>query len=309
MKLLAPVSSIESAKVVMKSGADNIYVGMVSDRFSNYSYNGRSIRNHFGQNIQVTEKELSEIVKIVHDFNGQVQFLANIPILHDDGNSTKNTDEYKRYIIQGIKQGVDKIVVGDICSIYAIRDLNINMPIVGSSYLEIQSIQGIRFLESLGLDQAILSYQVKLHEIEKIVKNTEMKIEVFGHGGCSFYVGSCNLFHNIGEDGDGGIAVGYPCRGQYHVSVNGEDKGNHRILDSFKMCSICQLNTLISANVEELKIVGRAIDLEFISSLVSVYRKAMNFAIEGQSLLEVREEIIPAWWQRLWCDGMKRCRQ
>ncbi len=313
MRLLAPAGNVQSAINVLNAGADDIYLGALSPYLYNYSFNGRSTYNDHGNRIQADYNELKEIVNIAHSKGASVNFLANIPFINNCDSDTDNYEKsiigmFEEYIESGLEAGIDTIVVGDLGALKILKRMQIKLPIVASSYFEAQNLYSVKFLEEMGVQRIILSYQVLLDEIINIINSTSLQIEVFGHGGCSFYVGSCNLFHDAGEGGKEGINVGYPCRGMYCVSIDGNMLERKRILDSFKICSFCQITRLIKAGVHMLKIVGRDLDLEFMTQVVQTYRRGIDLACNGEEPAAERSEILPVWWVKMWCDSGKRCR-
>lgn len=310
MKLLAPAGSLESAKTVIEAGANEIYIGAWPANLNNYSFSGRSVRSNSGRRIQAYYSELGDIVNFAHENNVLVNFLANIPFMNNDDSGLTHksiTELFDEYIDAGISAGVDSLIVGDLGVIYKLKSQKYKIPIIASSYLDTLNSFAIRFLEGLGIQQVILSYQISLCEIKKIAEKTSLRLEVFGHGKCSFHAGSCNLFHDGGEGGEDGIELGYPCRGMYTVSQNGIKICRNRFLDNFKFCSLCQIKDLIDSNIHALKIVGREVDLGFMSKVVETYRTAIDLVSEGRNIAYERDKFLPLWWKKMWCQTGKRC--
>lgn len=300
MKLMIPASTLEDAKELLKSGADDIYLGMQSDFFEQYSFNGRSKMAKSGKTVLPTFEELKKICLFVHLKGGNIYFLANTPFIN--GSFAKFKYEFLKYVDDGIRAGADYIILGDILSIQWVREKFPDINIAASSYLEVQNLQTLRFLETLGVKQAILSYQSTLDEIKEMCSKSKLQIEVFGHGGCSFYVGTCNMFHEMGES----VKIGYPCRAKYLLYYDNKFLGERRILDNFKMCSLCKIKELLSYNVHSLKIVGRDLPASYILEIVKIYRNAIQLCTE--SYQSVRGLDIPSWWKKSWCDVGNLCR-
>ena len=299
MRLLVPATTLNDAKLLLNSGADDIYVGTTSSLFNNYSFNGRACISKQGKHVLPTLDELKRICTYVHSKNGFVYFLANIPIV----NETSKTfyAHFMRYIEAGVTAGADYIVLGNITSIKWVKNMYPDVKIVASSYLEVQNILALKMIEEMGVSQVVLSYQSTLEEIHILTKNTTLKIEVFGHGGCSFYVGSCNMFHELGEK----IDIGYPCRATYSVINAGDCERVDRHLDCFKMCSLCKLKVLEDFGVYSLKIVGRDLHPDYILEIVKVYHRTLEMNRNGK---EFTNQILPKWWKKAWCNPGGLCR-
>lgn len=300
MRILAPASNLVDAIELIQNGADDIYVGAVSPIFNHYSFHGRSIISNSGKIVSPDMPEIKKICNFVHNNGGEVYFLGNTPFLYDgqeENNLLRN--EFIDYVEAGYKAGIDNIVLGDIGAIKLVRDTFPDLRIVVSSYLEVQNEYSLDMFQDMGVSQVILSYQNTLDEIRNLSAKSKIRIEVFGHGGCSFYVGSCNMFHEMGEQP---IHIGYPCRAMYHVTQNGKDYGTCRILDSFKMCSLCSLKELMDYKVNALKLVGRDLEAGYMLQLVRTYRNAINRISLGEELNSIRKD-LPVWWKKAWCEA------
>lgn len=300
MRILAPASNLADVKELIRVGAEDIYMGASSDVFSNYSYNGRSVRAKSGKLVSPPLEEIKEICDYVHMHSGQVYFLANTPFLYD-GQDDHNLicRGFINYIGKAYDYGIDSLVLGDIGAVRLVKETFPDLKIVASSYLEVQNELSLKLLEDMGVSQVILSYQSTLEEIKALSEISNMDIEVFGHGGCSFYVGSCNMFHEMGEEP---INIGYPCRALYHVTDKEQDYGRFRILDSFKMCSLCSLKDLMDCGVKALKLVGRDLNAGYMLQLVQIYRQAIDRIRQGEEAESICPD-LPLWWQKAWCEA------
>lgn len=301
MRLMVPASTLDDAKKLIEAGADDIYLGAASKMFHQYSFNGRSVTSKNGKRVLPDFEEIHEICSYLHMHNGNVYFLANIPIVN--GNDDTFRKEFLKYVREGIAVGADYIILGNLSTLTWVREEFESMKTVASSYLEVQNELTLKMLEELGVSQIVLSYQCSLDEIRDLCRISHAQIEVFGHGGCSFYVGTCNLFHEMGES----VRIGYPCRALYDVKYNNEECGRSRILDCFKMCSLCRLKELASYGVHSLKVVGRDLDAGYILDIVKVYSKVLHKYNNGENndlnLLDV-----PKWWRKTWCSSGRLCR-
>ncbi len=300
MKLMVPASTLKDAKDLLNNGADDIYLGMQTNFFHQYSFNGRAKTAKSGKMVLPSFEELKRICLYVHSRGGNIYFLANTPFVN--GGADKFKKEFLNHVHEGISAGADYIILGDILSIHWVRENFPDAKIAASSYLEVQNLETLRFLETLSVKQVILSYQSTLDEIKEICAKSKTQIEIFGHGGCSFYVGTCNMFHEMGEC----VKIGYPCRAKYQVYYGDTFLGEKRILDSFTMCSLCKIRELDSYNVHSLKIVGRDLPAPYILEIVKTYRRAIELCTgDLKSVLDVD---LPDWWKKSWCAAGNLCR-
>lgn len=301
MRLLVPASTLATAQELIRNGADDIYVGATSNLFNRYSFNGRATIAKNGKQVLPTVSELEEICSYIHSQDGCVYFLANTPIVN--GGSERFYKEFLQYVDDGINAGADYIILGDISTIEWVSKKYPKVKIVASSYLEVQNQLTLKMLEDMGVAQAILSYQSTLEEIQELCTVSNIQIEVFGHGGCSFYVGTCNMFHEMGET----VNIGYPCRALYEVKQEYKFFGEMRALDCFKMCSLCRLKELESFGVHSLKIVGRDLAANYILEIIKVYNSALQLSRSGKKITTAALD-LPVWWKKSWCSSGTLCR-
>lgn len=300
MRLMVPASTLSDAIDLINVGANDIYLGLESEWFNQYSFNGRAKISKNGKCILPSYKEFSQICNYVHKKGGYVYFLANTPMFNSGSKTFKM--EFLDYVYQGITAGADYIILGDLYAIQLVKEKYPHIKVAASSYLEAQNIETVHMLKSMGVAQVVLSYQSELNEIKTICKEGNMDIEVFGHGGCSFYVGTCNMFHEMGEK----VNIGYPCRAKYSVFLESQYFGETRILDGFKMCSLCKIKELISYNVHSLKIVGRDLPASYILEIVRVYSTVIHSCKKGEEI--DLQQILPLWWKKTWCETGTLCR-
>lgn len=302
MRLLVPSSTLQDTENLLEAGADDIYIGASTPFFNRYSFNGRSNYAKSGRQILPSTDKIADICRLVHSADGKVYFLANIPLVN--GKSAEFRREFMRYVDNGINAGADYIILGDLSAIQWVHRDYPTVKIAASSYLEAQNEWELSMLEQMGVSQAVLSYQCTLEDIRQLCAAGKVDIEVFGHGGCSFYVGSCNMFHEIGERH---INMGYPCRALYRVSCGQRVYGAVRALDCFKICSLCKLRELIAFGVHSLKIVGRDLNPEYILKVVKTYADVMRMVSAFPNACYEDYE-LPAWWKKSWCDAHNLCR-
>lgn len=308
MKLLVPVSSLESAEKQIKAGADEIYLGGETKAFSNLSFSGRGKYNPSMTKICLDSGELREIVQCAHENKVSVMYTANIPFLADDPDGTQVYEKsFLDYVEEGINAGVDSIVLADIGAILLLKEEGIKTHITASTFFETVNKNQIYFLKELGVNRVVLSYQVTMEEIEAMTEVENMELEVFGHYGCSFYDGYCNLKHFFGETSKSGIGV--PCQNCYKLVKGDEVISESHFLRFSLVCSVCSLLKLKSMGIYALKLVGRARNEDHNAEITSIYAEIlrrisdMDYACNDQDVYiqQLRNELLPRWWMQSIC--------
>jgi collagenase-like PrtC family protease len=207
MKVMSPVSSLNTARMQILAGADEIYVGLDHDTFQNVSFSGRGRFNNKGKKVSPSLDELKEIVKLSHEHNVIVNFAANTSHMSQSKDDSIEK-AYQEYVRAGIEAGVDQIIVGDMGNLMLLYEMKVNKPIVASVFLATFNIEAIRFWKTLGVTRVVLPHHVLLDEIKMIKENVDIEIEIFAGVGCSNIDGSCCFLHNCGENCD----LGIPCK-------------------------------------------------------------------------------------------------
>lgn len=309
MNLLTPASSMESVNYQIKSGANEIYIGMNSNIYKNYSFTGRGQVNDIKESIVPSLDDLNEIVKLAHKNNVSVNFAANTPLFSDAKYGVIDIEKsYIKYIYQGIECGVDNIIVGDIGLIYKLGKMNLPVNIHASTFFDTMNIAQLRFLKELGVKRSTLTYQISMNEIKELCKSGIMEIEVIGYMGCSFFNGSCNFIHNLGENSlEQNIEIGIPCKSLYNVNGNGINKESYPYLDAELGCALCSVYELIENGVDAIKIVGRDINHKKISKITTLFRKAIDLAnnTNNKEFNNLVKDLRYNWWKRIWCEKNK----
>ena len=276
MKLLAPVSDFASAVKQIEAGADEIYVGGSTKVFEGFSFNARPKRKGPHGVICPELWELKEIISYAHNCGVSVMFAANTPMLANDPEGTNDYEtEFLNYIEEGIEAGVDSIVVADLGAALLIRKRGIKTHMTASTTIETINIEQIKFFEELGFNRVVLSYLVTISEIEELTRLSPLEVEVFGHYGCSFYDGYCNLKHPP----DGalvGCDIGIPCMNTYCTVKDGRIEKKGQFLNAALACSICSLPRLKSAGVHSIKMVGREQDSDETSAMTRIYANVLK---------------------------------
>ncbi|RKW20899.1 hypothetical protein D8B46_08590 [Candidatus Gracilibacteria bacterium] len=157
------------------------------------SPNGR-----FAEHEQITDFEtLKQIVLEVHKHG--LELFINL-------NARYYTDEVfdliKKMVSEFEEIGIDGIICGNISILEYLKEINYKGKINISTIMSLYNTESIRFfLENYKINKIILSREITLKEIEKLVSSfPEVKFEVFGEGDfCRYNNGLCFAEHKYGE--------------------------------------------------------------------------------------------------------------
>ena len=179
-----------------------------------------------------------------------------------------------------------------------------------STQLNISNIEALRFYAQFA-DVVVLARELNMDQVAEIhrqiveqdirgPKGEPVRIEMFCHGAlCMAVSGKCYMsLHNANRSANRGECVQI-CRRSYTVTDN--ETGNQLEIDNKYIMSPKDLKTIrfidrmMQAGVRVFKIEGRARGPEYVYTVVSCYREAIQSAIDGT----LTEEKKDAWDARL----------
>ncbi|MBN2881326.1 U32 family peptidase [Candidatus Woesearchaeota archaeon] len=296
MKLLAPAGSWESLTAAINSGADAVYFG---SKLLNMRANAKNF-------------EISELVKVVsfcHSHNVEAYLTANTIIYQDE------LDVVTKLLKQAAKAKIDGIIAWDFSVLVKARELG--LPISISTQASVSNFESLKFFyDTFGVKCVVLARELSLDAIatikKKIVKaKLPVMIECFGHGAmCVAESGRCFLSqYTYGHSANRGDCL-QPCRRQYNVKDIETRKelqiDNHFILSPKDLCTIPIIDKLISSGIDMLKIEGRNRSPEYVATVVSAYREAIDACLNGtfdKSLVDKLVALVKTVYNRKFHTG------
>ncbi len=277
VELLAPVGSYEAMVAAVQNGADAIYLG-------GKSFGARQYANNFD------EKELIESVEYCHIRGVKVYVTVNTLVANDE------FDDLKRFINFLYNIDVDAVIVQDLGVLKYIRESYPDFEVHSSTQMTIHNLEGIRFLEGLGIKRTVLAREMSIDEIRCIKENTKMELEVFIHGAlCICYSGQCLMSSMIGGRSGNRGRCAQPCRLPYKL-VDLKSKGEIKcgqgeyLLSPRDLNTIENLDKILELGVESLKIEGRMKRPEYVAVVVDAYRRAID-TYQRTGKIQVGEDI------------------
>lgn len=267
LELLAPVGSMDALVAAVMNGADAVYLG-------GKSFNARKYASNFDNN------QLVEAISYAH-LRG-VSVFVTLNILLDDSEILQAL-EYVKLLYE---IGVDGIIVQDLGLAALIREIFPLLDIHASTQMTINNLEGAKHLEKLGFTRAVLAREVPFQEIKRIKQGSNIELEVFIHGAlCISYSGQCLMSSLIGGRSGNRGTCAQPCRMEYSIA----DKDGKLLNDSSKahylstrdLNTLDQVEELIKLGVKSFKIEGRMKRPEYVATVVSTYRKAMDLGSES----------------------------
>jgi len=255
-ELLVPCHDFATLKAGVKAGADAVYFG-VND------FNMRA------KNFKI--KDLPEVIKYCHETEVKAYLTVNAVVYEDEIKQVKQ-------LLENAKQAsVDAVIVHDLAVLKLAKDLGLEVHV--STQANITNSVAVNLYADLGASRVILSRELSLEQIKEVVKNSSIPVEVFIHGAmCVSISGRCFFSQAmLLKNANRGECL-QPCRRQWTVTNQDGELiyDGERFLNSKDLCMIDHVKELLELGVASFKIEGRMRDPNYVSTVASVYREAID---------------------------------
>lgn len=256
-KLLAPAGDMQSLKMAVFNGADEVYLG---------------IKDFNARNIQGFDLEtLKQAVQFAHVFGVKVHLAINI--LFDDQTLQKALD----LIVDSYNLGVDAFIVQDLGLAHLVKTFYPQICLHASTQMGIHNLAGAKWAEKFGFTRVVLSRETPLEEIKRIKQNTNLEVEYFVHGAlCVSFSGNCYLSSYLFDASGNQGKCKQLCRLPYDFKIGQKTLADGYLLSAKDICMIDRLDELVSAGVDSLKIEGRARRPYYVAVATRQYRNALD---------------------------------
>ncbi|WAI01326.1 U32 family peptidase [Methanogenium organophilum] len=277
-ELLAPAGSPDALIAAVSAGADAVYLG-------GDLYGARRNAVNFGKS------EMEWALRYCHTRGVRVYVTLNI-LLSDA--ELQGAVQYAYWLYE---QGVDAVIVQDV----GLADiLHTHIPALvlhASTQMTILSKEGLGWVHALGCSRVVLPRELTIQEISALYAGSDDRYpapEVFVHGAlCYAYSGQCLLSSLIGGRSGNRGSCAQPCRREYTLLCGAADVWGlpapntltavkkQYLLSPRDLCVYPHISEIIKSPAVSLKIEGRMKSPEYVATVVSVYRKALDEAKSG----------------------------
>jgi len=285
-ELLAPAGNLEKLEIAVHFGADAVYLGGKDFSLRNFSGN-------------FTMGEMQQAITFAHKNQVKVYVACNIfPHNHDQ-------EAIAEFLASIGKMNPDAIIIADPGILVMARNQIPQVPIHLSTQANTTNYNAARFWELQGVKRVNVARELTLPEIKTIAQRTTLEVEAFVHGAmCMAYSGRCLLSSFMAQrDSNRGMCC-HPCRFQYDVveakrpgqyyGLSEDNRGTY-IFNSRDLCMIEHIPEMIATGISSLKIEGRMKGINYLASVVKVYREA----IDAHALDQAAYHVHPEWVSEL----------
>jgi U32 family peptidase len=269
-ELLAPAGSFPSLIAAIEAGADAIYFGL-------NEFNMRSSAKNFSL------RDLTRINKLC---GKKVKKYLTLNIIIYE-NEIKKLES----LIKKIKGKIDAVICWDISVISLCKKYKIPFHI--STQASVSNSQALKFYKQLGAERVVLARELNLKQIKKLSKLID--IECFCHGAlCVSISGRCFTSQFLHcKSANRGECI-HPCRRPYTITDHEGNQlklVNDQVMSAKDLCTLPFVEKMKKAGIISFKIEGRNRSPEYVSTVVKVYRKALDKKLSQKEIELSLEEL------------------
>ena len=275
-EIMAPVGSRESLMAALQAGANSIYFGIEHLNMRAHSASAFTIN------------DLREIAQICDEHNVKSYLTVNTIIYEND------VEMMHRIVDAAKESGISAVIAADVAVLQYCNKIGVEVHL--STQLNISNSEALKFYAQFA-DVVVLARELNLEQVEEIhriiveenicgPKGELIRIEMFCHGAlCMAISGKCYLsLHQLGRSANRGECM-QVCRRGYIVKDRESDieleVDNKYIMSPKDLKTICFMDRMIKAGVRVFKIEGRARGPEYVSTVVSCYKEALEECLNG----------------------------
>ena len=289
-EIMAPVGSRESLAAAIQAGADSIYFGIEK----------LNMRAHSASTFTIDD--LREIAATCNEHGIKTYLTVNtiiygedIPLMHE--------------IIEAAHEaGISAVIASDVAVMNYCNQVGEEVHL--STQLNISNIEALKFYAQFA-DVVVLARELNMNQVAEIYRQVceenicgpsgkRIRIEMFCHGAlCMAISGKCYMsLDNTGRSANRGECMQI-CRRSY--TVTDTDTGAQLEIDNKYIMSPKDLKTvrfidrMMKSGVRVFKIEGRARGPEYVQTVISCYKEAIQSVLDGT----FTEEKKDGWDKRL----------
>lgn len=305
MKVVTPLSNIDSYEALVQAGADEFYCGYVPfewlERYTNsMPLNRRELL--FGYHNICDKASMKIISRAVQKYKVPVKITFNSHYY-----VKKQYPVLLNIIKDLIDMGFSTFIISDIAFIVYLREIGLQCDIHVSSEAEIYNSEAINVLNQLNISRYIFPRKVTANNIKNLIINSESKYieyEAFILNAMCLYSGAlCNGIHSdelpficeipfkserYNKESEkfkrSNKILNKMVDMQNHMQQNKQnpqlEQGNFTYSLASSGCGLCRIKELMDIGVTHLKVIGRGCLLDSVIKDVEYTKKAIQLAKE-----------------------------
>lgn len=259
IELLAPAGNIKAVYQAVYNGANAVYMG-------GKNFGARAFANNF------SSSEMKHAIDFAHTYGVRVYITVNTLIYQNE------MQDFLEHVRNVYELGADALIMQDIGMIAQVKQRFPDVEIHASTQMHNHNDDCLYFVKELGTSRAVLAREMSLEQIQNLTCPIEK--ETFIHGAlCISYSGQC-LFSALTKQRSGNRGkCAQNCRMKYRLIDSG---GNRISCDGDYILSpkdnglFEDIDVLVEAGVDSLKIEGRMKSPEYVGHVTKIYANILG---------------------------------
>lgn len=276
-EIMSPAGDWTSLRAALDAGCTAVYFGV-------QGFNMRARADNF------TPGSLGRIARLCHGAGARAYLALNTIVYEAE------LKKIRALLSRARTAHIDAVICWDFAVIEAAHSLG--LPVFASTQMSVSNSSGMLALyRRFGIKRFVLARECSLDDMKKIRRSLvaalgrqarEIEIEVFAHGAmCVSVSGRCFLSQfEHGKSANRGECL-QTCRREFivHDALRGHELtlGSNYILSPKDLCVLPFIEKLIEAGAASLKIEGRSRSPEYVATVTTAYRRAVDFYAENRS--------------------------
>lgn len=232
---------------------------------------------------EFTRVDVKKAIDIAHAAGKKVYVSMNA-IFHND-----KVDELEDYVAFLNEAGADRIIFGDPAVLMAVRAVAPDMPLHWNTEMTVTNWYTCNYWGKRGAVRAVAAREISLDEVIEMKEHAEVEMEVQVHGMTCMFQSKRTLLGNYFEYQGKAMEVGnrteqknmflHDTERENKYPIYEDENGTH-IMSPNDMCMIDELQDLMEAEMDSLKIDGVLKTPEYIVAVTKLYREAIDLCAE-----------------------------
>ncbi|HDX9579890.1 U32 family peptidase [Bacillus cytotoxicus] len=270
-ELLVTPRTVTDIEPLAKAGADAVMIG----------------EQEFGLRLagEFSREDVKEAVAIAHENNMKV-YVAMNAMFHNE-----KVEVLKDYVSFLQEVNVDAVVFGDPAVLMTVREVAPNMKMHWNTETTATNWFTCNYWGRKGAKRAVLARELSLDEIVELKENAEVEVEVQVHGMTCMFQSKRSLVGNYFEYQGREMEIekkkyeeniflhDHERNNKYPIY---EDANGTQIMSPNDICFVDELDELIDAEIDSLKIDGVLKSSDYIVEVTKKYRKAIDLCVEDR---------------------------
>ena len=275
-EIMAPVGSRDSLAAAIQAGADSVYFGI----------GALNMRAHSAS--AFTINDLREIALTCHQHSIKSYLTVNTIIYGED------LPLMREIIDAAHEANISAVIASDVAVMQYCRQVGVEVHL--STQLNISNIEALAFYAQFA-DVVVLARELNMDQVAEIHRQVVerhicgpsgqlVRIEMFCHGAlCMAISGKCYMsLHAANRSANRGECIQI-CRRSYTATDNETgyqlEIDNKYIMSPKDLKTVRFIDRLMESGVRVFKIEGRARGPEYVYTVVSCYKEAIQAVIDG----------------------------